>query len=164
MTNTISVVVPVFCNENSLSTLFEKLTKLEKELKKKYKFKLEVILIDDGSYDRSWQLLLDFKRNRPLTKVIKFTRNFGGVHAVKIGFQYVTGDAFTMLAADLQDPPELILEMVDKWVGGSKFVICERETRHDPILKICFSLIFYKIIRLLVLKDYPKGGFALADF
>jgi len=162
MKKKISVVIPVFCNEQSLDSLFERLVRVEKELKNKFQFQLEIILIDDGSYDGSWELLVAFKKNRTSGKIIKLTRNFGGVHAVKIGFQYVTGEAFTMLAADLQDPPELILKMVEQWIAGNKFVICERENRHDPFLKILLSSIFYKIIRLMVLKNYPKGGFDLA--
>jgi glycosyltransferase involved in cell wall biosynthesis len=162
MNKKISIVIPVYCNQESLKILFERLILLEKNLKSNYKLATEIIFIDDGSYDNSWDVLLLIKNIRPSTKVIRLTRNFGGVHAVKIGFQNLTGDAFTMLAADLQDPPELILDMANQWLKGNKFVICEREIRNDSFLKILFSNIYYKIIRLLVIKDYPMGGFDMA--
>jgi len=94
--------------------------------------------------------------------VIKLTRNFGAVHASKTGFRYVTGDCFIILAADLQDPPELILKMVDHWLQGSKFVICTRNSRQDPLLSKLFARIYYQLLRFFVDKNYPKGGFDLA--
>ena len=70
---------------------------------------------------------LIFKAKRPATKVVKLTRNFGAIiKCSKTGLSFVTGDAFVILAADLQDPPKLIIDMVDKWIEGSKFIICER--------------------------------------
>ncbi|OQW90624.1 MAG: glycosyl transferase, partial [Thiotrichaceae bacterium IS1] len=108
----LSVVVPVFYNEESLLPLFEKLLQIEQQLQQK-SIELELIFVDDGSGDKSLQKLLEIKKQREHTKVIKLSRNFGAVHASKTGFQFVTGDCFMILAADLQDPPELILEMVD---------------------------------------------------
>jgi dolichol-phosphate mannosyltransferase len=162
MNKKISIVIPVYCNQESLKILFERLIIVENDLKRKYKLDTEIIFIDDGSHDNSWSVLLDIKNIRPSTKVIRLTRNFGGVHAVKIGFQKLTGDAFTMLASDLQDPPELILIMAHQWLRGNKFVICEREMRNDTFFKILFSQFYYKIIRLLVIKNYPLGGFDMA--
>jgi dolichol-phosphate mannosyltransferase len=118
--------------------------------------------VDDGSKDQSLSLLLEFKATRPETKVVKLTRNFGAVHCSKTGFKFVTGDAFVVLAADMQDPPELVIEMVDKWVAGSKFVICERISRNDPLIsKIC-SKIYYALLRTFVMSNYPKGGYDIA--
>ena len=70
--------------------------------------------------------------------------------------------SFIIFAADLQDPPELILEMVDEWMEGNKYIICERISRNDPWTSKIFSLIYYKLLRLLVIKDYPKGGYNVA--
>ena len=158
----ISIVIPVFCNEASLPKLFDRLLDLENNIYKDLKLNLELIFIDDGSTDNSWQELIKFKGIRKKTKIIKLTRNFGGVNTVKIGFQNVTGDAFTMLAADLQDPPELIHKMATKWKKGEMFIVCERDSREDSFFKILFAKIYYMLIRLLVIKDYPKGGFDLA--
>ena len=110
----------------------------------------------------SLSLLLKFKEKRPETKVVKLTRNFGATKCTKAGLSFVTGDAFVILAADLQDPPELILDMSERWLSGAKFIICERNSRDDPLFSKILANIYYKLIRMLVIKDYPKGGFDLA--
>jgi len=161
MKNKISVVVPVYFNGGSLPLLFEALEKVEAELLLR-KLSLELIFVDDGSHDNSLSLLLEFKTKRPETKIVKLTRNFGAIKCSKAGLNFVSGDAFVILAADLQDPPSLIIDMVDKWIAGSKFVICERISRDDPLFKKIFANIFYRLVRLLVMKNYPKGGFDLA--
>jgi len=157
---TISVVIPVYFNESSIPILFERLQNVRRELTKR-EFDLEIIFVDDGSGDNSLAELLKIKKDH-VVKVIKLTRNFGSIHAIKTGFQHVNGDCFMLLAADLQDPPELILEMAKAWVNGEKFVICERADRDDPPLSKLFSSIFYKVVIFAVDKSYPKGGFDLA--
>ena len=161
MKNTISVVIPVYFNEDSLPKLFEELGIVENELSKK-QICLELIFVDDGSGDKSLDILIEFKKKRVKTTIIKLTRNFGANKAVKAGLKFVTGDAFLDLAADLQDPPNLILEMVDRWLSGSKFVICVRQTRDDPLVNKILAKLYYKILRLIVIKNYPDGGFDLS--
>lgn len=156
----LSVVIPVYGNEPSLNDLHSALIELERNLIA-YEISLELIFVDDGSQDDSFCKLLELKESNNRIKLIKLTRNFGAVHAIKAGFRFVTGDCFTILAADLQDPPELILEMAKRWINGSKFVICERQSREDPFISSFFSNIYYKLLRLLVLKNFPKGGFDL---
>lgn len=158
---TLSIVVPVYFNAGSLPSLFEELLKLEAQLKQRA-LRLELIFVDDGSKDESLARLLEFKARREATRVVKLTRNFGAVHCSKTGFKFVTGDAFMIVAADLQDPPSLIMEMVDRWLAGSKFVICERVTRDDPVISKLYSKIYYKMLRLLVMRDYPEGGYDMA--
>lgn len=158
---TLSIVTPVYFNAESLPILFKELTTLETELHHR-QVRLELIFVDDGSQDESLARILEFKTKRPETKVIKLTRNFGAVHCSKTGFSFVTGDAFMIVAADLQDPPSLILEMVDRWLAGSHYIICERISRDDPFISKCYSKIYYKLLRLLVLKDYPEGGYDMA--
>jgi glycosyltransferase involved in cell wall biosynthesis len=157
----LSIVVPVYFNAGSLPLLFEELLKLEAKLAERA-VSLELIFVDDGSKDESLSLLIDFKAKRPDTKVAKLTRNFGAVHCSKTGFRFVTGDAFMILAADLQDPPELVPAMVDYWLAGSKFVICERIMRDDPLVSKIYSKIYYKLLRALVIQDYPEGGYDIA--
>jgi dolichol-phosphate mannosyltransferase len=157
----LSIIVPVYFNAGSLPHLFDELIKLESQLAER-EVQLELIFVDDGSKDKSLARLLEFKERRAATKVIKLTRNFGAVHCSKTGFKFVTGDAFMILAADLQDPPELVLEMVDRWQAGSKFVICERITRDDPLVSKIYSKIYYKLLRGLVIRDYPEGGYDMA--
>jgi dolichol-phosphate mannosyltransferase len=157
----LSVVVPVYFNEASLPLLFQELQGVERKLVDRG-LELELIFVDDGSRDGSWRELLRIKKDRPNTRIVKLTRNFGAVHASKAGLQLVTGDCFVVLAADLQDPPELILQMVDRWLQGSKFVMCVRHTREDPVLTTLFAKLYYRLLRALVVRDYPDSGYDLA--
>jgi dolichol-phosphate mannosyltransferase len=157
---TVSVVVPVYFNEHSLPALFDALLEVEKGLQER-SLQLELIFVDDGSRDGSLAVLRELKRRRPATKVVKLTRNFGAVHASKTGLRFVTGDCFLFLAADLQDPPELILEMADRWLQGSKFVICIRKGRADHPISRLLSGLYYRLVRLFVINNYPRGGYDL---
>ena len=160
-TKKLSIVVPVYFNAGSLPRLFEELLTLEQRLSERA-VALELIFVDDGSRDDSLARLLEFKQRRNETVVVKLTRNFGAVHCSKTGFRFVTGDAFMIVAADLQDPPSLIEAMVDRWLAGSKFVICERETREDPFVSKLYSKAYYTLLRALVIRDYPQGGYDMA--
>ncbi|MBF0495322.1 MAG: glycosyltransferase family 2 protein [Deltaproteobacteria bacterium] len=157
----LSVLIPVYYNEQSLPLLFDELSKVEEELSKK-EIALELVFVDDGSGDGSLKELIKIKKQREETKIIKLVRNFGSMMAIKTGLGFITGDCFTIMAADLQDPPELILEMVDRWLQGAKYVICERETRDDPLSTKIFAYIYYKLLSLIVTKDYPKNGYDVA--
>lgn len=157
----ISIIVPVYFNEQSLLPLFERLQDLEQKLLLK-KVALELLFVDDGSGDNSLQELHKIKVKRPETKIIKLTRNFGVIQAVKTALKYVTGDCYLSIAADLQDPPELIVDMVDEWLKGSKFVILVRKSRQDPPLKKLFARVYYKLLRMFVDRNYPRGGFDVA--
>ncbi len=157
----LSIIIPVYFNEGSLSLLFNELLEIEKKLLSE-NVCLELIFVDDGSEDGSLLELIKIKEKKSKSvKIIKLSRNFGAVKASKTGMQFVTGDCFMILAADLQEPPQLILEMVDKWEAGSKFVICIRNSRKDPFLTKIFAKFYYKILRLLVNNKYPQKGFDL---
>ncbi len=158
---TLSVVIPVYYNEESLPLLFEELRTVERALAER-NLALELIFVDDGSGDQSYRELIRIKEQRSATRLIKLTRNFGGVHAVKVGFQYVTGDCFVMLAADGQDPPDMIVAMADRWLAGSKYTVCARAGRSDPLTNRIFSNLYYRLVRLYVAKDYPSTGYDLA--
>jgi len=157
----ISVMTPVYFNEASIQPLFVELTKVERQLEAKG-HTLEIIFVDDGSGDNSLAELLKVKEQRPATKIIKLTRNFGAMNASKIGYRFVAGDCVVGLAADLQDPPELIPLMVEKWEAGAKFVLCARTHRNDPVSTRWFSSLYYWLLRIFVTEHYPKGGFDLA--
>ena len=119
---------------------------------------MELIFVDDGSGDESMIELMKIKHQRPDTRVVKLTRNFGEIHSCKMGLNYVTGDCIMWLSADLQDPPELVIEMTDQWLAGSKFVIALRESRQDPPVTTLFAGIYHWLVRKMINKDYPKGG------
>jgi len=157
---TLSVVIPVYYNAKSLPELFAELGVFEKELDSR-SLELELIFVNDGSGDDSLKQLLRIKKARPSTKIVDLSRNFGAIAASKTGFQFVTGDAFTILAADLQDPVEQVLLMVDNWLKGEKFIVSVREGREDPGSTKFFARIYYAVVRLLVVPNYPVGGYDL---
>ena len=157
----LSVVIPVY-NEPSLAPLLERLEGVQKALKAEG-VESEFIFVDDGSDTReSLNELIAYKGKRKDIRIVRLARNFGSFHAIKAGFGLVQGDCFAMLAADLQDPPELLVEMVKKWQAGSKFVICVRGDRDDPFSTRLFATLYYKIIRRFAIRDFPASGYDLA--
>jgi dolichol-phosphate mannosyltransferase len=158
---TVSIVIPVYFNAESLPVLFDELQEVEQQLFQN-NVALELIFVDDGSGDTSFNELLRIKKARPSTKVVKLTRNFGAVHAFKCGLGYVTGDCFMVFAADLQNPPKLIPQMIEKWCNGSKFTICVRTSRDDPLISKMYSSFFYRLLKVIGIKDYPDGGYDMA--
>ena len=154
----VSVVVPVYNNEPSLAELFEQLLRFEDEIGIKG-LSLELIFVDDGSSDGSYASLLEIRKRRPATKLLKLTRNFGAVSAARAGLRHAGGDAATIFAADLQDSMPKLGEMVDHWLAGSMFVICVRSGRRDALMSRAFSALYYRILNRLVMRDYPASGF-----
>lgn len=157
----LSVVIPVFNNAESLPELSKRLVNLTIGLRV-LSVEIELIFVDDGSSDNSYQVLSSLDFSPIKVKLVRLIKNFGAVSASRTGVTLVSGDMFTILAADLQDPPELILEMVREWKDGNKFVICERRTRKDPTITKFFSQVHYFFVRHIVFKSYPRGGFDMA--
>jgi dolichol-phosphate mannosyltransferase len=155
---TVSVIVPVYYNAESLPVLFKELQKVEAQLLER-DCALELTFVDDGSGDESMIELMKIKKQRPDTRVVKLARNFGELHACKAGLSYTSGDCVMWLAADLQDPPELIVDMTDEWLAGSKIVIALRTRRVDPPLTRFFAGVYHWLVKVFISKDYPKGGF-----
>jgi glycosyltransferase involved in cell wall biosynthesis len=157
----VSIVIPVFNNAESLPFLFEKLHSLNVKLQE-LEVRIELIFVDDGSIDNSVDILRDFQHKTSHVKIVKLVKNYGAVNASRTGLKHVSGQAFSILAADLQDPPEIIFEMCKEWKNGSKFVVCERVSRADPFVSRIFSRLHYFIFRKFVFSSYPKGGFDIA--
>jgi dolichol-phosphate mannosyltransferase len=155
---TISIVVPVYYNEGSLPLLYKEFIEVESQLKS-HDLALQLIFVDDGSGDNSFAELMRIKEQRPDTTVIKLIRNFGAVQASKTGLSYVTGDCFMLFAADLQDPPSIIVEMATRWQAGNPYVIAVRKERDDPFISRIYAAIYYWLLRNLVVANYPYGGF-----
>jgi dolichol-phosphate mannosyltransferase len=154
----VSVVVPVYYNAESLPHLFTALQIQESRLAA-MDCDMELIFVDDGSGDQSWAALRAIKMQRPATRLVKLARNFGAIHSSKVGLNYVTGDCFMWLAADLQDPPDLVTEMTAHWLNGAKFVLAARITRGDPLLTKWFAGLYYRLVRRFIVPDYPPSGF-----
>lgn len=160
----LTVVIPVYQNEGSLPQLFAELETLQESLLELGTI-LECVFVNDGSSDSSLEILRNHKKLKPDWILINLSRNFGAVNSSKTGLAMVTGDAFVILAADLQDPPQLIVSMCKEWTNGADFVICERETREDSLVTKFFAKVYYLLLRTFVISDYPRGGydFALMD-
>lgn len=152
-----SIVVPVYFNEPNLPDTVPQLLALGERLPG---YDLELVFVDDGSGDRSLALLLEFQRANPETiRVVKLTRNFGSMAAIQAGLAQATGDCVGMIAADLQDPPELFLEMLRHWERGTKVVLAVRADREESRAQKAFSNGYYALIRRFALPGYPPGGF-----
>lgn len=152
----ISFVVAVYHNEGALSKTHEKIRLVFSNELVHHEY--EIVFVDDGSKDGSLQELLDLKDQDPRVKVITFTRNFGQMAAMLAGFKEATGDAIINISADLQDPVELIPQMVQKWQEGSEIVICYRTDRSDSLASKLFSRLAYGVLRIS-LPQIPPGGF-----
>jgi len=153
----ISVVIPVFRNEKSVSLTHAALIQLF-DFYLNNKYQLELIFVDDGSDDHSLQELIKIQRADSRVKVIGLTPYFGQAAAAEAGFRAATGDALIAMSADLQDPVDLIAQMISHFEGGSDVVVCYRQDRDDGLIAKLFSNITYGILRITY-PQIPKGGF-----
>jgi dolichol-phosphate mannosyltransferase len=155
----LSLIIPVYYNEDNIPVTYEALASTLSGLPEDVDW--EIIFIDDGSGDDSYARLLDVQRSAPThVRVLKFTRNFGQVAAILAGFEHAAGDCCVVMSADLQDPPELILEMVKRWNKGErKIVLAKRESREDGLFARWTSRAFYRLMRRYALPNMPDGGF-----
>ena len=151
-----SLVVPVYQNEPNLEGTFVALLRLETLLPE---YALELVFVDDGSRDGSFALLEQFHQTHPrLVKVVKFTRNFGQTYAIQAGLRAATGACHGIISADLQEPPELFVEMIRHWEKGEKLVLAERADRPDRGPGRWLSALYWRTLKYYGLKGYPKGG------
>jgi glycosyltransferase involved in cell wall biosynthesis len=152
----LSVVVPIYHNEPNLPDTIPRLLSLREKLS----YELELVFVDDGSRDHSLEILLKYQALYPKNiLVVKLTRNFGAFSAIQAGFTKATGDCVGVIMADLQDPPELFLDMIKNWEKGIKAVFAVRAERDDPKLSKFFSSTYYSLFRRFAVSNYPKGGF-----
>ncbi|MDQ0917607.1 glycosyltransferase family 2 protein [Paenibacillus sp. V4I5] len=151
-----SIVVPVYYNELNIPNTIPRLQNLQDILPD---FELEFIFVDDGSRDKSFELLLQHKKKDSRIKIIKLSKNFGSMSAIQAGLTIASGDCIGIIASDLQDPPELFVEMIDKWKQGKKVVMATRSDREESVSQKLFSNFYYYLMEKFALKDYPSGGF-----
>ncbi len=152
----ISVVVPVYRNAENIDSLMSALNVLGGRVQTG----LEVVFVVDGSPDASYHLIQSGMVNRTFrAQLIKLSRNFGSFAAIRAGLSFASGDMFAVLAADLQEPPELILEFERLLVAGeSDVVIGARGKRADPLLSKVMSGVFWSLYRRWVQPELPRGG------
>lgn len=154
-----SIVIPVYYNEGSL---FPTIDSIYKEVvQQNSELTCEIIFVDDGSGDGSFEELLKIRRQYPdMVKVIKFTRNFGQVNAWIAGLSYAKGKCVAAMSADGQDPPALINQMLHAYFKEDyEVVVCSREGRDEAFYRVITSKIFYSLIKKLAFPAMPPGGF-----
>jgi dolichol-phosphate mannosyltransferase len=156
----LSVIIPVFNEEKNILPLINRLLPVIK------KYQYEIIFIDDGSKDKTVSQIKKIAQKNNHIKLISFTRNFGHQMALTAGYFYSKGDVVISMDADLQDPPETIPQMIEKWKNGAKIVYAKRkERRVDSFLKRFTALLFYRLINFLSDTPIPDnvGDFRLLD-
>lgn len=159
----ISFIIPCYFNEGNIPVTGRALMENEKRFPKGTKF--EYIFVDDGSKDNTLGELKKLqKRYSANITIIKLSRNFGSNNASLAGLSVATGDCTVILAADLQDPPELIPGMYAYWQKGTKLVVARRTGRKDGLLQRFFSGIFHFLMRQVIFPSAPRGGFDLCLF
>ncbi|MCI8995553.1 MAG: glycosyltransferase family 2 protein [Lachnospiraceae bacterium] len=151
----ISIVVPVYWNSDTLMLLYEDMR--EKILPKLGDY--EIVFVDDGSGDNSWEIMNQIREMDNRVKLVRLSRNFGEHAAILAGLSQCTGDCAVTKQADLQEDSELILEMYEKWKQGNKVVLAVRSDRDEGPVQKFFANLYYTLMRKLVIKDMPKGGF-----
>lgn len=150
----ISIVVPVYYNEDTLELLYD-------DMKAKILEKLgdyEIVFVDDGSGDDSWNVMNKIREKDENVKCVKLSRNFGEHAALLAGLTECTGDCAVTKQADLQEDSNIILEMYESWKRGNKVVLAVREARKENPVYVMFANMYYGIIRKIVNKNMPVGG------
>src|SRR5581483_6276119 len=121
--------------------------------------RFEFVFVEDGSRDHSFGVLQSLQQTDARVRVIKLARNFGSNAALLAGLDQARGDAIAAIAADLQDPPELIDEMLAHWRRGHKVVLAARQSRDDPFLTRLLANTFYFLFRHFAIPSMPRQGF-----
>jgi polyisoprenyl-phosphate glycosyltransferase len=157
-----SIVIPLYNEEGIIPLLVERLQQIMSE----FDGPAEVVMVDDGSKDATYQLVVAASANDPRFKIIQFSRNFGHQQAITAGMDATTGDAVIIMDADLQDPPYVILEMIKKWQEGYEVVYGLRQHREgDRLFTTATASMFYGLLHRIAEVDTPVdvGDFRLVD-
>ena len=159
----ISIVIPMFCEEEVAKECYDRINKVLGTLNE---YEHEIIFVDDGSIDKTLEILEEIANIDKNVKIISFSRNFGHQCAVTAGIKYVTGDAIVIIDADLQDPPELIPQMLKHWEEGYEVIYGKRTSREgESRFKLLTAKLFYSTLNALSDVEIPKdtGDFRLVD-
>jgi dolichol-phosphate mannosyltransferase len=156
-----SVIIPIYNEEKTLPELHRRLAATLQPLGRNS----EIILIDDGSRDRSFTLMKEARDRDRRVKIIRLSRNFGHQIAISAGIDLAAGDAVVLMDGDLQDPPELLSAMIDRWREGYQVVYTVKRTRRENRLKRLAFHAFYRILHALSPIEIPMeaGNFSLLD-
>lgn len=157
-----SIVVPVYNEELVIEESYKRLTEVMTKTDDSY----ELIFINDGSRDKTVEIIYNLYKNDDKIVLINFSRNFGHQNAITAGMDYARGDAVIVIDADLQDPPEVMLLMIEKWKEGFEVVYGKRKKRQgETFFKLLTAKIYYRVLKDLSTVDIPvdTGDFRLID-
>lgn len=163
MSKLISLVVPMYFEEEVARECYNRLTGVMRGINS---YDYELVFVNDGSTDKTLEILEEIANSDPRVKVISFARNFGHQVAVSCGIDYAKGDALVIIDADLQDPPELIPDMIKLWEQGYEVVYGKRKKRNgETKFKLATAKLFYKVLDNLSEVRIPRdtGDFRLID-
>ena len=159
----VTIIVPAYNEEESLPFLYERLEKLMNE---NTNYEFEILFVNDGSKDKTIDLIKEYREKDNRINYVDFARNFGKEIAMIAGLDYATGDCVIFIDADLQDPPELIPEMIKYWEEGYDDVYAQRRSRKgETWLKKFTSKMYYRVLQSLTKVPIQKdtGDFRLLD-
>ncbi|MBR2704768.1 MAG: glycosyltransferase [Clostridia bacterium] len=159
----ISVIIPMFNEQEVVDECYKRLNSILKSLEE---YDYEMVIINDGSKDNTYNMISKIAQVDKKVKVLSFSRNFGHQAAVTAGLKYSTGDAVLIIDADLQDPPELIPDMLKLWEQGYDVIYGKRKSRAgESPFKLFTAKMFYKTLNSLSNVEIPKdtGDFRLVD-
>lgn len=157
-----SIVAPVFNEEETLPNFYERIVAVMDALNEPF----ELLLVNDGSRDSSFQIMKNLHKQDPRVHVIDFSRNFGHQIAISAGLDYAQGQAVIIIDSDLQDPPEVIPRLIERWKNGAEVVYAQRAKRvGETKFKLVTASLFYRLIRSITSVDIPRdvGDFRLMD-
>lgn len=155
-----SAIVPIYNEEENLDEIARRLVQVLERIGL-----YEIVFVDDGSVDGSADIISRLCGANPSVKAIHFSRNFGHQAAVSAGLRYASGDAVAVIDGDLQDPPELLPELFNKWREGYKVVYAIRRQRKEGLLKRAAYYLYYRLLRLIAEVEIPldSGDFSVMD-
>ena len=159
----ISVVIPMYYEEEVANECYNRTKKVLNGLEN---YDHEIIFVNDGSKDKTLPILKEIATKDEKAKVISFSRNFGHQAAVTAGLKFVTGDCILIIDSDMQDPPELLVDMLKLWEDGNEVIYAKRKTRKgESKFKLMTAKMFYKVLNNLSDVEIPKdtGDFRLVD-
>lgn len=151
-----SIVIPVYYNAENLPPLY---ADIKQKILDVVDFDVEIIMVDDGSGDDSYRVMLSLAMRDRRIRIFKLSRNFGSDAAVLCGLMQSTGDCAVVKAADLQEPTEMLLEMYEKWREGCNVVLAVREGREESRAQEFFADLYYGMTRRFALPNMPQKGF-----
>ena len=157
----LSIIVPCFDEQAVIVDTYNEIN----DVLSANNFDIEIIFIDDGSIDDTFSILHEISEKDSRVKIISFSRNFGHQAAVTAGLDHSTGDVVSIIDADLQDPPDVIISMIDEWKKGAKVVYGVRKNRKESIYKKVSYYIFYRLYSAIsdISVALDSGDFCLID-